>query len=133
MVNFLFSTYFDGHFYYHSNRQSHSNLRILHFGYSSNKLIRTNWQKTTFIFKPHMGVGGGQKRPLMYVAFCASFEANLCRWFGPFSLSLYSFLCPSLWKESRHDRNIIDWDLHKPHLNQKRIYPGSAREGSTIW
>ena len=45
MVNFVFSAYFGGHFCYHK-----SNLRLLHFGYCSNKLRRTNWWKTIFIF-----------------------------------------------------------------------------------
>ena len=37
MVSFLFSAYFGGHFCYHSNDKSKSNLRLLHFGYCSNK------------------------------------------------------------------------------------------------
>ena len=38
-----FQPFFGGHFCYHSNGKSQSNLKLLHFGYCSNKLIRTNW------------------------------------------------------------------------------------------
>ena len=42
-ANFLFSASFGGHFCYHSNCNSRMNSRLLHFGYCSNKIIRTNW------------------------------------------------------------------------------------------
>ena len=52
---FLFSAYFGGHFCYHSNRKSRINARLLHFGYCSNKLIRRNLWRVTFICWPHRG------------------------------------------------------------------------------
>ena len=52
---FLFSAYFGGHVCYHSNRKSRINVRLLHLGYCSNKLIRRNLWKGTFIFWPHRG------------------------------------------------------------------------------
>ena len=42
---------------------------------------------------------------------------KICRGLGRFSLSQSSILSTFLWKESRHDRNIADWDF-KPLLNQ---------------
>ena len=53
-----FSAYFGGHFCYHSNGKSQSNLRLLHFGNCSNKLIRTSWWNHFY------RGGGGQKKPL---------------------------------------------------------------------
>ena len=52
---FLFSAYFGGHFCYHSNPKSRINTRPLNFGYCSNKLIRRNLWRATFIFWPHRG------------------------------------------------------------------------------
>ena len=47
--------------------KSQSNLRLLHFGYCSNKQIRTNW-----IFMPNR-VGGGAKSPLMHIALLLTY------------------------------------------------------------
>ena len=41
---------------------------------------------------------------------------------GPFSLSHSSFPSPSLWEESKHDLNSIDWDF-TPKLNQSNQMP----------
>ena len=68
MVNFLFSAYFGGHFCHHSNGKSKSNLRLLHFGYYSNELIRTNWWKMFF----YILASKWAKKPLMHVALCDS-------------------------------------------------------------
>ena len=64
MVIFLFSAYFGGHFCYHNNHKSRINTKPLHFGYWSNKLIRRNLWKATFIFWPNRG---GQNSLLMHV------------------------------------------------------------------
>ena len=42
-------------FCYHSNCKSRINTRLLHFGYCSNKLIRRNLWRATFIFWPQRG------------------------------------------------------------------------------
>ena len=60
MVIFLFSAYFGGHFCYHCNSKSRINTRPLQFGYCSNKLIKINLCRATFIFLPHRG----PKKPL---------------------------------------------------------------------
>ena len=66
-VQFSLLSLFWRPFCYQSNGKSNSNLsnlRLLHFGYCSNKLISKNWRKTIFIFKPHKEGGGGAKKPL---------------------------------------------------------------------
>ena len=39
-------------FFYHTNDKSQSNMRLLHFVYRSNKLVRTNWRKTNLRAPP---------------------------------------------------------------------------------
>ena len=65
MVIFLFSAYFGGHFCYHSNRKSRSNTRLLHMGYCSYKLIKSNFYFLTSY--------GGQNSLLMHVPLSNSF------------------------------------------------------------
>ena len=64
MVNFLFSACFGGHFCYHSNGKSQTNLRFIHLGHCPNKPIRRTWWKAYFIFWPHRG---GQNSLLMHI------------------------------------------------------------------
>ena len=82
MVNFLFSAYFGGHFCYHSNGKSQSNWRLLHIGYCSNKLIKTNWCFFLKIFSL-IGGGGGQKSPLMHVALYNKLEMIFMKHYAP--------------------------------------------------
>ena len=70
MVNFLFSDYFGGHFCYHSNGKSQSNLRLLHFGYYSNKLIGTIGEKQ-FLYSSLIG---GPKTPVNARSSFAAFS-----------------------------------------------------------
>ena len=62
MVNFLFSAYFSEHFCYHTNCKSQSNMKLLHFGYCSNRLIRKKLVKYNFYILASWG--GGAKKPL---------------------------------------------------------------------
>ena len=73
-AQFPISAYFGDHFCYHSNDISQSNLRLLHFGYFSIKLITTNWRKTFFLYFSLMGGGGVQRSPLMHVAFYSVYK-----------------------------------------------------------
>ena len=69
MVNFLFSAYFDGHFCYHSKVKSQTNIRLIHLGHCSNKLVEEIGEKQISFF----GLIGGQNSLLMHVAiywFC---------------------------------------------------------------
>ena len=61
MANFLFSAYFGGHFCYHSNSKSQSNLRLLHFDYCSNKTIKKKVVKNSFLY---FSLIGGPKKAL---------------------------------------------------------------------
>ena len=81
MAIFLFSAYFGGHFCYHSNRKSRINARLLHFGYCSKKLVKSN-----FYFLTSKG-GGGKiaykctypfepRREISNNAICATSKAS---------------------------------------------------------
>ena len=66
-------SYFGGHFCYHSNGKCRINTRVLHFGYCSNKLIKRNYWKATFIVFGLIGEGGGAKELLNA---CSSFYGH---------------------------------------------------------
>ena len=60
MVTFLFSAYFGCHFCYNSKGKSQINTRLLHFGYSSYKLMRNCFS----LIGGGGGGGGGQNNRL---------------------------------------------------------------------
>ena len=61
MANFLFSAYFGVHFCYHSKGKNRTNIRLMHLGHCSNKLIREFGDTRFFGLIGGGGGGGGAK------------------------------------------------------------------------